>query len=222
MSKETILGKVFTTSDGWEISTEMFMDLLYSGDADAKDQKHMYEYVEHLRDTLARVEAVANKKAIDGPGITPKLFQDGWMRGFNDCCGAVLKALKGEQMGYITNGLSFNTLRDANTERLKSSKYKKCEEEWTPAHWMQATLGELGELANILKKVDRGDFTLQEALPEIAKEFADVQTYLDIMAFKLGVDLGQATIDKFNEVSKHIGSRIYIGQDDDWHLWPED
>ena len=121
-------------------------------------------------------------------------------------------------MGYGTNGLSFRTLRAANIERLKSSKYRKCESDWTPAHWMQATLGELGELANLLKKVDRGDFSLEEAKAEIAKEFADVQTYLDIMAHKLDIDLGAATVDKFNEVSARIGSPVYIGDDDDWHL----
>ncbi len=124
-------------------------------------------------------------------------------------------------MGYGTNGLSFNTLREANKERLKSSKYKKCEEEWTPAHWMQATVGELGELANILKKVDRGDFTKESVQIDIERELADVQCYLDIMAMKLGVNLGQATVEKFNEVSDRIGSRIYIGHDDDWHLKPE-
>jgi NTP pyrophosphatase (non-canonical NTP hydrolase) len=121
-------------------------------------------------------------------------------------------------MGYGTNGLSFRTLRDANTKRLGSSKYRKCESDWTPAHWMQATVGELGELANLMKKVDRGDFSLDEARADIAKELADVQTYLDIMAFKLGVDLGEATKDKFNEVSERIGSPVYIGDDDDWHL----
>ena len=124
-------------------------------------------------------------------------------------------------MSYGTNGLSFNTLREANKQRIKSSKFQKCEDTWTLAHWMQATVGELGELANLLKKVDRGDFTLDEARVEIAKEFADVQTYLDIMALKAGVNLGRATIDKFNEVSNRIGSRIYIGEDDDWHLRPE-
>lgn len=124
-------------------------------------------------------------------------------------------------MGYLTNGLSFNTLRDANIKRMESNSYKKCETEWTSAHWMQATIGEFGELANLLKKVDRGDFSLDEARSDIAREFADVQTYLDIMAYKLNIDLGQATIDKFNEVSNRIGSRVYIGQDDDWHLRPE-
>jgi NTP pyrophosphatase (non-canonical NTP hydrolase) len=124
-------------------------------------------------------------------------------------------------MSYLTNGLSFNTLRDANKERIKSSRYEKCEREWTTAHWMQATVGELGELANLMKKVDRGDIPLSIARPDIARELADVQTYLDIMAFKLGVDLGEATRKKFNEVSERMGSRIYIGDDDDWHLTPD-
>lgn len=109
--------------------------------------------------------------------------------------------------------LTFDDLRTANTERIKSSKYRICEEQWTPAHWMQATVGELGELANLLKKVDRGDFPLEQAKTEVAKELADVQTYLDILALKLGVDLGQATIDKFNEVSERIGSPVRLGID---------
>ena len=69
------------------------------------------------------------------------------------------------------SGLTFNVLRRANELRLASPKYARCEDEWLPAHWMQATVGELGELANIMKKVDRGDFTLNEARADIAKEF---------------------------------------------------
>lgn len=109
-------------------------------------------------------------------------------------------------------GLTFNALRAANAERIGSSRYRKCEENWTPAHWMQATVGELGELANLLKKVDRGDFPFDQVKTEVAKELADVQTYLDILALKLGVDLGQATIDKFNEVSARIGSHVVLGE----------
>lgn len=120
-------------------------------------------------------------------------------------------------MEHSTKGLSFKTLRAANIQRMKSSKYKKNVEKWTTAHWMQATIGELGELANIMKKVDRGDFTIEEAKNDIAKEFADVQTYLDIMASKLDIDLGQATIDKFNDVSERMRSDIYIGDDDNWY-----
>lgn len=106
--------------------------------------------------------------------------------------------------------LTFQQLRDANVERLSSSKYKLCEQNWQPAHWVQALVGEVGEAANILKKVDRGDFELKSVLPEIAKELADIQCYLDILAHKLGVDLGDATVGKFNEVSKRIGSDVRL------------
>jgi NTP pyrophosphatase (non-canonical NTP hydrolase) len=118
-------------------------------------------------------------------------------------------------------GLTFDNLRSANRERVKHSKFAKCESEWTLAHWMQATVGELGELANIMKKVDRGDLTLDAARESMAKEFADVQTYLDIMADKAGVDLGDATINKFNEVSQRIGSRIRLDADD-WYYAPSE
>ena len=97
-------------------------------------------------------------------------------------------------MGYGTNGLSFNTLREANKRRLpqfKSSTGLPAHTEadgsdWSLAEWLQATVGELGELANLLKKVRRGDITMADAMPEVRREFADVVTYLDIFAMRAG------------------------------------
>lgn len=106
--------------------------------------------------------------------------------------------------------ITFQQLRDANVQRLSSSKYKLCEQNWQPAHWVQALVGEVGEAANLLKKVDRGDFTLESVRSEIAKELADIQCYLDILAYKLDVDLGDATVSKFNEVSRRIGSGVKL------------
>ena len=127
-------------------------------------------------------------------------------------------------MGYGTNGLTFNTLRGANRARLPEFKNRKGEpahteadgSDWSDAQWCQAVLGELGEYANIRKKIDRGEFTMEEARPLLAKELADTVTYLDILAFRLGIDLGQAVMDKFNEVSRRIGCDIYIDAED-WH-----
>lgn len=129
-------------------------------------------------------------------------------------------------MGYMTNGLSFRTLREANKKRLpqfKNSKGQPAHSEpdgsdWSPAQWLQAVTGELGEYANIRKKFERGDIEEKEFLEMAAEELADVQTYLDILAFRLGIDLGEATILKFNKISKRVGSNIYIGGDDDWHI----
>lgn len=77
-------------------------------------------------------------------------------------------------------------------------------------------LGELGEAANLIKKIERGDITLDEARAALGKEFADVLTYLDILAFRAGVDLGRETIDKFNAVSVRVGSTIRLTAND-WH-----
>lgn len=108
------------------------------------------------------------------------------------------------------SGLTFQQLREANVQRLHNDKYTACEDTWTHAHWVQALLGEFGELANLLKKVDRGDFPITEVKEEIEHELADIQTYLDILAYKLGVDLGQATITKFNIVSIRVGSDVRL------------
>jgi NTP pyrophosphatase (non-canonical NTP hydrolase) len=133
-------------------------------------------------------------------------------------------------MAYGTNGLSFRTLREANKRRLpqfKNSQGLPAHTEadgsdWSLAEWLQATVGELGELANLLKKVRRGDISMEDAMPEVRREFADVQTYLDIFAMRAGVDLGDATIEKFNEVSRRVGAKVFLGYDDDWHHFDPD
>lgn len=121
-------------------------------------------------------------------------------------------------MSYLTKGLTFNVLREANRRRLPQFRNAKGEfshtkedgSDWSLNDWLTAVTGELGEAANLLKKIRRGDFTLSEGRTELADEFADVVTYLDILAKQCGIDLGQATIGKFNAVSDRVGSDVYI------------
>lgn len=115
--------------------------------------------------------------------------------------------------------LTFDDLRAANLKRLPLFKNSRGEvahseadgSDWSNGEWLTAVCGELGELANLVKKVRRGDFTIEEARADLAKELADVQIYLDILAFRLGVDLGQATVEKFNEVSRRVGVDVKLG-----------
>lgn len=103
-------------------------------------------------------------------------------------------------MGY-GNGLSFSNLREYNADRLEQAF--DGHPDWSLGDWVCAVTGELGEAANVIKKVQRGDFTLDEARAEIAEEIADTITYLDLLAHKCGIEnLGQVIVDKFNEVSK--------------------
>ena len=132
-------------------------------------------------------------------------------------------------MGYMTDGLSFNTLRHANAARLPEFKNNLGEAahdkpdgtDWSLNDWMTAVVGELGESANVLKKVRRGDLTLEEALPLLTQEFADVVIYMDLLAQRAGIDLGQAVMDTFNAKSVKVGSRVRVSAED-WYYAAEE
>lgn len=114
--------------------------------------------------------------------------------------------------------LTLAALREANLARLPQFRDRKgriCHaqpdgSDWTSAQWLQAVVGELGELANLLKKVDRGDLIVEEAHEAIQKEFADVLIYLDIFALQFRIDLDEAVISKFNEVSERVRANVFL------------
>lgn len=124
-------------------------------------------------------------------------------------------------MGYMTDGLTFNTLRNANVHRLPTFKNSKGEpahsepdgSDWSPAQWFQALAGELGEYANLRKKFERGDIDQKTFDLLAAKELSDIQIYLDLLAFRLGIDLGKSVVSKFNEVSLRVESDVFIKED---------
>ena len=127
-------------------------------------------------------------------------------------------------MGYMTDGLTFNTLRGGNKARLP--EFKNCHGEaahskadgsdWSPAQWLQAMVGELGEYANARKKFERGDYSQEEFMAKARMELSDVVIYLDILAAQLGIDLGEAVMQTFNTKSVQVGSRVRLAADD-WH-----
>ena len=62
--------------------------------------------------------------------------------------------------------------------------------------------GEAGELANLFKKLWRGDFTLAQVKGSVAEEMADVAIYLVLLAHVCGVDLDAACAAKQAEVER--------------------
>ena len=61
-----------------------------------------------------------------------------------------------------------------------------------------ALTGEVGEFANLTKKVARGDFTLEAGKPEMASELADIFIYLLKLSDQLGIDLETEFQDKMH------------------------
>jgi len=109
---------------------------------------------------------------------------------------------------YVRPGLTYDEFTKANVERCCGAAWSKDPNDaanWSLNDWMVALAGEVGEAANLLKKLRRGDFTLEEVRPDLARELADVYTYLDLICHKAGIHLPTAVVEKWNEVSVKVG-----------------
>ena len=91
---------------------------------------------------------------------------------------------------------------------------------WSLSDWMTATIGELGEAANIAKKLNRvrdgipgNSETPEQLRAELADELADTFIYLDLLAQSEGIDLSAAVPAKFNRTSRKIGSSVKYEED---------
>lgn len=61
---------------------------------------------------------------------------------------------------------------------------------------------EVGEVANIVKKIVRGDFKLSERKSDIQEELADVFIYLMKLSYQLDIDLEKAYMAKMGKIEK--------------------
>lgn len=108
-------------------------------------------------------------------------------------------------MGYPDDHITIAKFSDANARRLADA-YD--EDDWNPLEWAGAAAGEVGEAANLCKKLRRKgrDYKgTDEEREAIGKEIADAVTYLDLLATSLGLRLDAVLVSKFNEVSERIG-----------------
>ena len=105
--------------------------------------------------------------------------------------------------------LTFDEFRAANVARCLKW-HPKGIESWSSSDWLTAVTGELGELASLVKMLNRD----RDGLPgnkfivthkHVADEIADVLTYLDLFAASVNVNLADAAVSKFNEVSWRVG-----------------
>lgn len=108
---------------------------------------------------------------------------------------------------------------------------------YDPAQVLLDLVMYLGLYANARKKYERGDLNYEQYLEEVQRHLTRAQNTLVLLLSKAqrapganamsttfdphpeGVDLGAATIEKFNEVSERVGCRIRLKPDDwDYHL----
>lgn len=83
---------------------------------------------------------------------------------------------------------------------------------WSLAEWMTATVGELGEAANVIKKINRerdgvrgNTSTAEELREQLRREIADAFIYLDLLSQAAGFRLSEAVTATFEMKSRQIG-----------------
>lgn len=132
-------------------------------------------------------------------------------RGLCDYCGRPLGVepfcrMERRHEGNVPSTMSVEQFHALNVRRCEEGFSHRfddtSERNWTPADWVMATVGELGELANLLKKRRRGEEIDQQLIED---EWADTFTYLDLLAECLGIDSMPAVLRKFDRVSERIG-----------------
>lgn len=110
--------------------------------------------------------------------------------------------------------LTFDSFSEANLKRCEHpAGFNHQLNSWSTSDWMTATMGELGEAANIVKKLNRfrdeipgnGTITVMELRTALADEIADTFIYLDLLAQSLGMDMANIVMSKFHRTSLKIG-----------------
>jgi len=85
-------------------------------------------------------------------------------------------------------------------------------ESWSLSDWAVALAGEVGELCNVIKKLNRirdglpgNKESPEQLLANLGPEIADVFLYLDLLCRRAGLVLESAVRDKFNATSQRLG-----------------
>lgn len=140
----------------------------------------------------------------------------------NDMVGAALpknilemckEAVKKEEAADALFNWKFMAFSEANRRRCESPDgFNHKLADWSDSDWMTAIVGEVGEAANIVKKLNRhrdgipGNKQSKEQLAEaLQREIADIFVYLDLFCQARGFYLIDVVIDVFNAKSREIG-----------------
>ncbi len=111
--------------------------------------------------------------------------------------------------------LDLAAMRPINVQR--ATEGFKCYDNQPLTYWTTALAGEVGELCNMIKKmqrVERGgvdggsSYTAKDITKEMLKEeIGGIAIYLDLLASLLDISLEEAIVDTFNSKSEKMGFR---------------
>jgi len=114
--------------------------------------------------------------------------------------------------------LDLAAMRPVNVQRAIEGF--NCYDNQPLTYWTTALAGEVGELCNMIKKMQRvekggldggSSYTAKDITKEMLKEeIGGIAIYLDLLASQLDISLEDAIIDTFNSKSARYGFRQFI------------
>lgn len=119
-----------------------------------------------------------------------------------------------EPSGWVSvEGVTFAEFSRMNRARCEAPNgFNHQLSSWSTSDWFTAIMGELGEAANVAKKLNRvrdgipgNKKSAEELRDDLRKELGDVFVYLDLAAQSLGFNIGDAAKEVFDAKSKDIG-----------------
>ena len=115
--------------------------------------------------------------------------------------------------------IDLEAFRRLNVDRARNGF--RCYDNQPLTYWTTALAGEVGELCNMVKKMQRvelggvdggSSYTAKDITKEkLKEEIGGIAIYLDLMASLLDIDLGEAIRDTFNDKSRKMGFTQFLG-----------
>ncbi len=115
-------------------------------------------------------------------------------------------------------GLDLEEFRQVNMQRAIEGF--RCYDNQPITYWTTALAGEVGELCNMIKKIQRvekggidggSSYSAKDITPEMLKEeIGGIAIYLDLLASLLDISLEDAIVQTFNSKSEKMGFRQYV------------
>ncbi len=107
----------------------------------------------------------------------------------------------------VTNHLAFSELKSANQLRCERDFNERLDDTstYTPADWVLSVVEETGEIAGaILGATGKKRSKKHLTMADVGNEIADAVIYLDLLATRLGMNLGDLVVAKFNATSARM------------------
>lgn len=131
---------------------------------------------------------------------------------------ATISEAEVEALRERANQITFEDFSRANLARcVAPDGFRHPLDSWSLSDWFLAAVGELGEAANVAKKLNRcrdgiaGNKETEDDLrAKLRREIGDTGVYLDLLCQYLGFSLLDAMIEVFNRKSAEIGYPVEL------------